>query len=142
MIYCFDFVFNSIANICVFFSSVLFSLTESSKIKYLLPFFFKITIYVINKLIQRIYTVNIFAMTNFFYCNIANVVNAFCLLLTSLSQKFWDWSCRCKNSMFDFWCLFAGIFSLMSSLNCCLSMGTKINTTNAFFNYRWFKYLQ
>ena len=142
MIYCFDFVFNSIANICIFFRSVLFSLTESSKIKYLLPFFFKITIYVINKLIQRIYTVNIFTMTNFFYCNIANVVNAFCLLLTSLSQKFWDWSCRCKNSMFDFWCLFAGIFSLMSSLNCCLSMGIKINTTNAFFNYRWFKYLQ
>ena len=47
----------------------------------------------INKQIQRIYTVNIFIIVNFLNCNISNIVNTnifviFCQFLTRLDQNF------------------------------------------------------
>ena len=75
-LYFFYFFFNSIPNICIFFSNSLFSLTESSKIKYLFPFFFfNISACIINKQIQRFYTVNIFIIINYFNCDVSNVIN-------------------------------------------------------------------
>ena len=87
-IYCFDFVFNSMQNICVFFSSALFSLPESWKIKYLFPFFFKTAICMINKQIKKIFTINISTIIIFFNCDVSNVknINPFVMLFDYFSQ--------------------------------------------------------
>ena len=59
----------------IFFISSLFSSVES-KIKYLFtPFFFNLSVCIINKQIQRVYNVNIFTIIDFFNWDISNVVN-------------------------------------------------------------------
>ena len=50
----------------------------------------------INTLIQRIYTVNIFTITNFFDCDVSNVVNInpfvtlFCQFLARMTRTYFE----------------------------------------------------
>ena len=142
-IYCFDFVFNSISNICIFFSSALFSLTESSKIKYLFPFFY---IYPLPWLTSKFkgFTLNIFTIINFCNCDVSNIVNinSFVMLFVYFQQ---DWVEIFEidhvllkiNNEFGFWSLFVWLLPFISLLNHCLSTGTKLNMSNIFFKCQW-----
>ena len=94
-IYCFDFVFNSISNICVFLVVLFFFINRIIKNEVFISILcFIISTCMTNKQIQRLYTVNIFTIINYFNFDVSNVadINAFimffCLFLTSLSRSF------------------------------------------------------
>ena len=78
----------------IYFANTSLSLSVEAKTKYFFSIlFFSVSIYFTNHKMQRIYTMNIFILTNIFDFDISNVINInvfgwfFCLFFVSLNQN-------------------------------------------------------
>ena len=89
-IYCFDFFLFHPKHLHIVLVILCFHKQNHQKSSIYSHFFFNISSCMINKQIEKIYTVNIFTITIFFNCNISNIINinAFVMFFLSISNKF------------------------------------------------------